>query len=129
MTTDGRKLRDALVVATDSNVPLTDAIKAVGVIQAGMAMGRAWQIRAGKRTWRAAEDVVPLIEPCKVFPDLAAQATALLAEAPIAKIGPGIIPQLYEQAWARPILDEWEASPLLDKTVKNAIQAKKKKVK
>ncbi len=129
MTTEGRKLRDALVVATDANAPLTYDIKAVGAIQAGMAMGRAWQIRAGKRTWRAAEDVVPLIEPCKVFPDLAAQATALLAEAPVAKIGPGIIPQLYEQGWARPILDEWEANPLLDKTVKNAIQAKKKKVK
>lgn len=126
MTPNGRKLRDALVVATDSNAPLTEAIKAVGAIQAGMAMGRAWQIRAGKRTWRSAEDVVPLIEPCKVFPDLAAQAAALLAEAPIPKIGPGIIPQLYEQGWARPILDEWEANSLLDKTVKNAIQAKKK---
>lgn len=126
MTPDGRKLRDALAVATDSNAPLTEAIKAVGAIQAGMAMGRAWQIRAGKRTWRSAEDVVPLIEPCKVFPDLAAQAAALLAEAPIPKIGPGIIPQLYEQGWARPILDEWEANSLLDKTVKNAIQAKKK---
>ena len=49
-----------------------------------------------------------------------------LAEAPIPKIGPGIIPQLYEQSWARPILDEWEANSLIDKTVKNAIQAKKK---
>lgn len=126
MTLDGRKLRDALVVATNSNAPLTETIKAVGAIQAGMAMGRAWQIRAGKRTWRSAEDVVPLIEPCKVFPELAAQAAALLAEAPIPKIGPGIIPQLYEQGWARPILDVWEANSLLDKIVKNAIQAKKR---
>lgn len=126
LTPDARKLRDALVVATDSNAPLTEAIKAVGAIQAGMAMGRAWQIRASKRTWRSAEDVVPLIEPCKVYPELGAQAAALLAEAPIPKIGPGIIPQLYEQGWARPILDEWEANSLLDKTVKNAIQAKKK---
>ena len=126
MTPDARKLRDALVVASNSNAPLTEAIKAVTAIQAGMAMGRAWQIRASKRTWRSAEDVVPLIEPCKVYPELGAQAAALLAEAPIPKIGPGIIPQLYEQSWARPILDEWEANSLIDKTVKNAIQAKKK---
>lgn len=126
MTPDARKLRDALVVASNSNAPLTEAIKAVTAIQAGMAMGRAWQIRASKRTWRSAEDVAPLIEPCKVYPELGAQAAALLAEAPIPKIGPGIIPQLYEQSWARPILDEWEANSLLDRTVKNAIQAKKK---
>jgi predicted KAP-like P-loop ATPase len=126
MTSDARKLRDALVVASNSNAPLTEAIKAVTAIQAGMAMGRAWQIRASKRTWRSAEDVVPLIEPCKVYPELGAQAAALLAEAPIPKIGPGIIPYLYEQSWARPILDEWEANTLIDKTAKNAIQAKKK---
>lgn len=129
LTPDARKLRDALVVATDSNAPLTEAIKAVGAIQAGMAMGRAWQIRASKRTWRSAEDVVPLIEPCKVYQELGAQAAALLAEAPIPKIGPGIIPQLYEQSWARPILDEWESNSLLGKTAENAIQAKKKKAK
>lgn len=128
MTTDGRKLRDALVVATDSNSPLTAAIKAVDAIQAGMAMGRAWQIRAGKRTWRAA-DVVLLIEPCKVYPELGAQAAALLAEAPVAQIKAGIIPPLYEQSWARPIVDTWEANLALDKTAKNAIQVAKKKVK
>jgi predicted KAP-like P-loop ATPase len=129
MTTDGRKLRDALVVATDSNAPLTDAIKAVDAIQAGMAMGRAWQIRAGKRTWRTAEDVVCLIEPCKVYPELGAQASALLAEAPVAEIRAGIIPRLYEQSWARPILDGWDEKSLLEKTAKNAIQVAKKKVK
>lgn len=129
MTADGRKLRDALVVATDSNTPLTAAIKAVDVIQAGMAMGRAWQIRAGKRTWRTAEDVVCLIEPCKVYPELGAQASALLAEAPVAEIRAGIIPRLYEQSWARPILDGWDEKSLLEKTAKNAIQVAKKKVK
>jgi predicted KAP-like P-loop ATPase len=126
MTAAGRALRDALVVATASNAPLTAAIKAVDAAQAGMAMARAWQLRAGKRTWRLAEDVTTLIEPCKVFPELAVQASELLKAAPVAKIGPGIIPSLYEQNWARPILDAWEASSALDKTAKNAIQAKKK---
>lgn len=126
MTAAGRALRDALAVATASNAPLTAAIKAVDAAQAGMAMGRAWQLRAGKRTWRSAEDVVTLIEPCKVFPELAPQASELLKAAPVAKIGPGIIPSLYEQRWARPILDDWEASSHLDKTAKNAIQGKKK---
>lgn len=126
MTTEGRALRDALVSATTPNTPLTAAIRAAGAIQAGMAMGKAWQLKAAKRTWRTGDDVVPLIEPCKVFPELAAQASALLADAPIAKLGPGIIPTLYAQQWARPIVDKWEAAAQLDKTTRAAIQRAKK---
>ncbi|SER72278.1 KAP family P-loop NTPase fold protein [Giesbergeria anulus] len=129
MTAEGRKLRDALAVATDSNVPLTDAIKAVDAIQAGMAMSRAWQIRSGKRTWRMAEDVVSLIEPCKVYPELGAQAAAHLSEAPVSGVRAGIIPRLYEQGWARPILDGWDENSLLDGAAKRAIQVARKKVK
>ncbi len=129
MTAEGRKLRDALAVATDSNAPLTAAIKGVDATQAGLAMGRAWQIRAGKRTWRTAEDVIPLIEPCKVYPELGAQAAALLSEAPVGEVRAGLIPRLYEQSWARPVLDGWEASSFLDQSAKNAIQVAKKKVK
>lgn len=126
MTADGRALRDALVSATASNAPLTEAIRAAGAIQAGMAMGKAWQLKAAKRTWRSGEDVVPLIEPCKVYPELAAQASALLAEAPVGKVGPGIIPPLYAQAWARPIVDKWEADSSTQRPTKAAIaQAKK----
>lgn len=126
MTDEGRALRDALVAATASNGPLTEAIRAAGAIQAGMAMGKAWQLKAVRRTWRSGEDVVPLLEPCKVFPELAAQASALLAEAPVAKVGPGIIPLLYAQAWARPTLDKWESDSSVEKSTKAAIQQAKR---
>ena len=126
MTTEGRALRDALVTATASNVPLTNAIRAAGAIQAGMAMGKAWQLKAAKRTWRSGEDVIPLLEPCKVFPELAAQAVVLLAEAPVAKVGPGIIPPLYAQQWARPIVDQWETDSSVEQRTKTAIQQAKK---
>lgn len=126
MTADGRALRDALVTATASNAPLTETIRSAGGIQAGMAMGKAWQLKAAKRTWRSGEDVVLLIDPCKVFPELAAQASALLVEAPVAKVGPGIIPLLYAQAWARPIVDKWELDSSLEKSTKLAIQQAKK---
>lgn len=126
MTPEGRVLRDALVSATSSNAPLTQAITAAGAVQAQTAMIRAWQLKASKRSWRAGEDVVPLIEPCKVFPELGARAASLLTDAPLAEVGPGIIPQLYAQTWARPVLDQWEASASVNKTTKAAIQRAKK---
>ncbi|GAB4062391.1 KAP family P-loop NTPase fold protein [Uliginosibacterium sediminicola] len=126
MSEEGRALRDALVVATGANAPLTSAIQAAGAHQAGKAMARAWQLRAAKRTWRQAEDVVTLVEPCKVYAELSASATALLAQAPIPAIGPGIIPYLYEQNWARPIVDKWAEQPDLSVTSKKAIQGKQK---
>lgn len=126
MTDQGRALRDALVAATASNSPLTEAIRAAGAIQAGMAMGKAWQLKAAMRTWRSGEDVVPLIEPCKVYPELAAQAAALLAEAPVGKVGPGVVPLLYSQTWARPTLDKWETDSSVEKPTKAAIQQAKR---
>ncbi|QTF92883.1 P-loop NTPase fold protein [Halomonas sp. BM-2019] len=127
MTPEGRALRDALMVATNANGPLTQAIRAAGLSQAEMAMARAWQLKAPKRTWRQGEDVIALVEPCKVFPELGAKAGALLSQAPLNKVGPGIIPSLFAQHWARPILIQWIESPNLDRKVKNAIQQAEKK--
>lgn len=126
MSPEGRALRDALVVATSSNVQLTQAITTAGLVQAEMAMVRAWQIKASKRTWRAGEDIVLLIEPCKVFSQLGPKAASLLGEAPVADVGPGIIPQLYAQTWARPVIDKWALSASAIKTTKTAIQQAQK---
>lgn len=126
MTTEGRSLRDALVSATDGNAPLTEAIRKAGALQASLAMERAWRLRASKRTWRAGEDVVVLIEPCKVFPELGAQAAKFLAEAPVGQVGPGVIPQLNEQGWAHAVLDRWEGDADINQRTKTAIQQKKK---
>lgn len=122
----GRELRDALVNAASSNTQLTQAISAAGEYQAEKAMVRAWQIKAPKRTWRAAEDLVPL-EPSKVFPQLGAKAASLLAKAPVSEVGPGLIPLLYAMSWARPILDEWSKNPSLGTPTKNAIVNAKRK--
>ena len=126
MTPEGRALRDALLVATSGNAPLTQAIQAAGAIQAELAMVKVWQLKAPKRTWRQAEDVVPLLELCKAFPDLSAKAGSLLSQAPAGEIGPGIIPLLYAQAWTRPIVDTWEDATGVAQSVKNAIRQAKK---
>lgn len=126
MTPEGRALRDALATATSPNAPLTNAIRAAGAAQAGMAMCKAWQLKASRRRWRSGEDILPLLEPCKVYPELVAQATALLADAPVAQIGPGVIPQLYAQSWARRIVEEWETDASIESTTKAAIQRAKK---
>ena len=125
LTPEGRALRDALAVAKGGNASLTRAIEAAGAMQSEMAMVRAWQLKAPKRSWREREDVVPLVEPCKVFPELSAKAASILTQAPISEIGPGVIPPLYEQHWARPIVDQWVENPDLKTPARNAIQGKK----
>lgn len=77
LTAVGRELRDALVNAKSSNAHLTQVISTAGEHLAERAMVRAWQIKASKRTWRSAEDLLPL-EPAKVFPQLGAKAAALI---------------------------------------------------
>lgn len=128
MTPEGRALRDALVTATSANEPLAQAIRNAGALQAESAMARAWQLKAPKRTWRSGEDVVPLVEPCKIFAELGPKAASLLKQAPLGTVGPGIIPTLYTQTWARPVLDEWVEAAALGKQVKAAIQEARKKV-
>ena len=126
MNASGRDLRDALVNASSANAQLTQAITAAGEYQAEKAMIRAWQIKASKRTWRSAEDLIPL-EPCKVFPQLCARAAALLVKAPVSEIGPGLIPPLYAQSWARPTLEKWMESSSIETKTKKAIENAKKK--
>lgn len=125
LTAVGRELRDALVNAKSSNALLAQAISAAGEHQAEKAMLRAWKIKVSKRTWRSAEDLLPL-EPAKVFPQLGAKAAALITKAPINEIGPGIIPALYALSWARPVLDKWLENSSLDAVTRKAIEAKKK---
>jgi predicted KAP-like P-loop ATPase len=122
MTPEGRNLREALVIASGPNEPLSQAIKIAGELQAEKAMVRAWQIRAPKRTWQKGEDVIALIEPCKVFPALGAKAASLLSQAPLKDVGPGIVPSLSKQSWARPVLTNWLASEGLNARTKRAVE-------
>lgn len=126
LTTEGRDLRDALVTAKSGNAALSKAIQTAGALQAEKAMCRAWQLKAGKRTWRNTEDIVALVEPCKVFRELGPKAASLLAQAPVAEVGPGLIPTLYEQEWARSVVDKWELAADVQSKVCQAIQGRKK---
>lgn len=126
LTTEGRALRDALMVATSANEPLTRAIRSAGANQADAVMAKVWQLKVPKRNWRQLEDVLPLLEISKVFPELGAKASALLAQAPVKEVGPGLVPLLYEQAWARAVLDQWQASGDASRPVKQAIEQAKK---
>ena len=122
LTPAGRELRDALVVATARNAPLTEAITKAGAAQAGVAMTRAWALQSSKRAWRSAADVLMLIETCKVFPQHGPMAAELLSKAPAASIGGGLIPELHAQQWAKAVLDAWLDHPDTDKAAKRAIE-------
>lgn len=126
LTNEGRALRDALIAATKGNASLSRAIREVGAWQTELAMVRAWQLKAAKRTWRKREDIILLIEPCKIYPNLANKAEKLLSEAPVDQIGPGVIPLLYSCQWARTLIEKWESSSEIDKQTKKAIQEEKK---
>lgn len=125
LNADGRELRDALIAARSSNQALTETIKKAGVNQAQFAMERAWQLTTGRRTWKARQDMLVLIEPCRVFRDLGAKASALLVQAPVKELGPGVIPPLYSEEWARPILERWLADTNVSQPTRRAINAAK----
>lgn len=126
LSMDGRNLRDALLEATQSNKPLTGAIRAVPAAQAEMALSKAWQLLAPRRTWKNGKDIVPLVEVCKVHPEVSAKAASLLGQAPIREVGAGLIPTLWATPWARPIVERWLQDPELPRPTKNAIEMKQK---
>ncbi|WP_429219449.1 KAP family P-loop NTPase fold protein [Aeromonas veronii] len=127
MTPDSRKLRDALKSATSGHQSLTDLMNKVGPDQTELAMTKAWQSCSNARTWRRNEEIVMLVECCKTFPVLGNKAAGLLEQAPLKQVGPGIIPTLGAQSWARAILERWVDLNELSKPTKAAIENLRKK--
>lgn len=123
MTPASRELRDALRAATSSNELLSRAIRAIEPGQVELAMSKAWQGAASTRTWKANAEMVILIEPCRVYPDLGRRAGSLLRLAPLKALGPGIMPLLAAQPWAVEILKFWKDEPDVGKSAKRAIEA------
>lgn len=121
MTPDSRKLRDALKTATSAHQSLTDLMNKVGPDQTEMAMTKAWQSCSATRSWKRNNEILMLIECCKAFPQLGRKAASLLEQAPLKQVGPGIIPTLGAQAWAREVLERWKDLNELTKATKNAI--------
>ncbi len=127
MTPDSRRLRDALKTAISGHHSLTDLMNKVGPDQTLLAMTKAWQNCSSMRTWRRNEEIVMLIECCKVFPELGKKAALLLEQAPLNQVGPGIIPTLGAQPWAREVLERWKELNELSKNTKTAIENLRKK--
>lgn len=121
MTPDSRKLRDALKTATSAHQSLTDLMNKIGPDQTEMAMTKAWQSSSATRSWKRNDEILMLIECCKAFPELGRKAASLLDQAPLKQVGPGIIPTLGAQAWAREVLERWKDLNELTKATKNAI--------
>lgn len=121
MTPASRELRDVLRAASGSNEPLTRAIRAVDASQVELAMSKAWQGAASSRTWKANAEMVILIEPCKVYPELGRRAASLLRLAPTKELGPGIMPLLAAQPWAAEVLRSWKDDSDIGKSAKRAI--------
>lgn len=122
MTPDSRKLRDALRIATSGHQSLTELMNKVGPDQTELAMVKAWQSSSTVRTWKRSDEIVMLVECCKVFPSLGRKAASLLDQAPLKLVGPGLIPTLGAQQWGREVLERWKDLNELPKPTKRAIE-------
>lgn len=123
----GKALRDALVAARNSNEALKQQIRDAGDLQSGLAMARAWEVRRSSRTWQKAEDVLMLIEVSRIYPGAGARAAALVSQAPISQLAPGLASALTECDWAKDILSKWERDDQIPQLVKRAIENARKK--
>lgn len=122
----GKALRDALVAARNSNETLKQQIMDAGELQSGLAMARAWEIRRPSRLWQKAEEVLMLIEVSHIYPSTGARAAALISQAPISQLAPGLVSALTECSWAKDVLSKWERDEQIPKPVKRAIENARK---
>jgi predicted KAP-like P-loop ATPase len=121
LNTAGKALRDALVSARISNDSLKQQIEEVGELQAGLAMARAWEVRRSSRSWQKAEEVLMLKEVSRIHPSVGARAAALISQAPVVQLTPGLVSTLTDCVWASEILTKWERDEQTPPAVKKAI--------
>lgn len=122
LSAEGKVLRDNLASARSQTEALKEKIRAVGDVQAALAMTRAWEQRRASRTWQKAEDVLMLTEVCSIFPSAGARAAALLAHAPVVQLSPGLAHALVTCSWAQESLDKWLGDANTPDNVKRAIK-------
>lgn len=121
LSAEGKVLRDALVTARSQSQALNEKIRGAGEAQAALAMARAWEQRRPHRTWQKADEVLMLTEVCSIFPSSGARAGALLADAPVTQLAPGLVHSLLSCAWAKESLDKWQTDTNTPGNVKKAI--------
>ncbi len=117
----GKALRDLLVSARTSNEALKQQIREAGDIQSGLAMARAWDARRSNRSWQKHEEILMLTEVCRIHPTAGARAAALISQAPVAQLAPGLVSALTDCEWAKDILDKWMNDGETPEPVKKAI--------
>ena len=117
----GKALRDSLVSARTSNEALKQQIREAGDIQSGLAMARAWEARRSNRTWQKHEEILMLTEVCRIHSNTGPRAAALVSQAPVAQLAPGLVSALTDCDWAKDILDTWVNDGETPEPVKKAI--------
>lgn len=122
----GKALRDALVSARTSNEALKQQIRDAGDIQSGLAMARAWEVRRSSRTWQKSEEVLMLTEVSRIHQSAGARAAALVTQAPITQLAPGLVSALTDCAWASDVLSKWARDEQTPQPVKRAIENARK---
>ena len=122
LSAEGKVLRDSLGAARSQTAALKEKIRSVGEVQAALAMTRAWEQKRAGRTWQKAEDVLMLTEVCSIFPSAGPRAAALLAQAPVVQLAPGLAHALVTCVWAQESLDKWMGDLNTPDNVKRAIK-------
>ncbi|MEJ2795125.1 P-loop NTPase fold protein [Iodobacter sp. LRB] len=123
----GKALRDALVAARNPNETLKQQIRDAGDFQSSLAMARAWELRRSSRTWQKAEEVLMLVAVSSVHSSARARAAALVSQAPITQLAPGLVSALIDCDWMKDVLTKWEGDDQLPKPVMRAIENARKK--
>jgi hypothetical protein len=63
-----------------------------------------------------------LTEVSRVYPNVGPRAAALVSQAPVSQLTPGLVSALTECDWATDILLQWERDEKTPKSVKRAIE-------
>jgi predicted KAP-like P-loop ATPase len=122
----GKALRENLATARSPSEALNKQIRDVGEVQAALAMTRAWEQKRASREWQKADEVLMLREVCGIHPSAGPRAAALLAEAPTARLAPGLVYSLISCKWAEEVLNKWLVDDNTSILVKKAIEQGRK---
>ncbi len=117
----GKALRDSLISARTSNEPLKQQIRTAGEVQSGLAMVRAWEAKRSNRSWQKHEEILMLTEVCRIHTGVGPRAAALISQAPVAQLAPGLVSALTDCGWAKDVLDKWMNDGETPEPVKKAI--------
>ena len=68
-----------------------------------------------------------LVEVSRVHPSAGVRAAALVSQAPITQLAPGLVSALMDFDWMKDVLSKWERDDQTPQPVKRAIENARKK--